>query len=322
MIENPTMQFGLQHPNFNFDYRDHDSSQFVDSLKNLVTKAENAGFDSFWVMDHFHQITMLGKPEEPMLEGWTTISVLAGITRKIRLGTLVTGVTYRYPSVLAKVAATLDVLSKGRMFMGIGASWNEEESLAYGIASPFPTSQERLLRLEEAIQIMRRMWTQEPSASFDGRYYKIHNAYCIPKPIQKPSPPILVGGSGEKRTLRIVAQYADACNLFGSVETVKAKLNVLKEHCKAVGRDYDSILKTKLATIVIDDDKKMAKKRVQDFFKGFTEQAIEETAIYGTPEDVSEQIKSFEEAGIQYLIVNSEPSRELQTLETFANDVM
>jgi F420-dependent oxidoreductase-like protein len=322
MIENLNMQFGLQHPNFNFDYRDHDSSQFVDSLKNLVTKAENAGFDSFWVMDHFHQITMLGKPEEPMLEGWTTISVLAGITRKIRLGTLVTGVTYRYPSVLAKVAATLDVLSKGRMFMGIGASWNEEESLAYGIASPFPTSQERLLRLEEAIQIMRRMWTQEPSASFDGRYYKIHNAYCIPKPIQKPSPPILVGGSGEKRTLRIVAQYADACNLFGSVETVKAKLNVLKEHCKAVGRDYDSILKTKLATIVIDDDKKMAKKRVQDFFKGFTEQAIEETAIYGTPEDVSEQIKSFEEAGIQYLIVNSEPSRELQTLETFANDVM
>ena len=316
------MQFGLQHPNFNFDYRDHDSSQFVDSLKNLVTKAENAGFDSFWVMDHFHQITMLGKPEEPMLEGWTTISVLAGITRKIRLGTLVTGVTYRYPSVLAKVAATLDVLSKGRMFMGIGASWNEEESLAYGIASSFPTSQERLLRLEEAIQIMRRMWTQEPSASFDGRYYKIHNAYCIPKPIQKPSPPILVGGSGEKRTLRIVAQYADACNLFGSVETVKAKLNVLKEHCKAVGRDYDSILKTKLATIVIDDDKKMAKKRVQDFFKGFTEQAIEETAIYGTPEDVSEQIKSFEEAGIQYLIMNSEPSRELQTLETFANDVM
>ena len=206
------MKFGLQHPIFNFDYSNSNTttSQIVDSLKNLVTRAENIGFDSFWVMDHFHQIPFIGKPEEPMLEGWTTLSVLAGITSKIKLGTLVTGVIYRYPSVLAKIAATLDVLSKGRLFMGIGASYFEGESSAYGITSSdsFPSNQERLLRLEEAIQIIRKMWTEEPSASFNGKYYQIHNAYCNPKPIQKPSPPILVGGSGEKKTLRIVAKYA------------------------------------------------------------------------------------------------------------------
>src|SRR5918995_1887936 len=207
------MKFGLQHPNFSYDYSNQNTSRIIDTLSNLVSKAENKGFDSFWVMDHFHQISVVGKPEEPMLEGWTTISVLAGITTKIRLGTLVTGVIYRYPSVLAKIAATLDVLSKGRLFLGIGASWNEEESLAYGI--PFyPSNQERLLRLEEAIQIIRKMWTEEPSASFEGKYYQINNAYCNPKPIQKPSPPILVGGSGERKTLKIVAKYADACNLF------------------------------------------------------------------------------------------------------------
>jgi alkanesulfonate monooxygenase SsuD/methylene tetrahydromethanopterin reductase-like flavin-dependent oxidoreductase (luciferase family) len=139
-----------------------------------------------------------------MLEGWTTISMLAGITTKIKLGTLVTGVIYRYPSVLAKIAATLDVLSKGRLFLGIGASYFEGEASAYGITSSgsFPSNKERLIRLEEAIQIIRKMWTEEPSASFNGKYCQIHNAYCNPKPIQKPSPPILVAGGGERRQKR------------------------------------------------------------------------------------------------------------------------
>src|ERR687889_2800815 len=171
------MQFGLQHPNFSFDYNSQGNGFFdiADSLKNLVTRAENSGFDSFWVMDHFHQIQFVGKPEDPMLEGWTVISMLAGITTKIKLGTLVTGIIYRYPSVLAKIAATLDILSKGRLFMGIGASYFEQESLAYGIS--FPSNQERLLRLEEAIQIIRKMWTEEPYTSFNGKYYQIINAY-------------------------------------------------------------------------------------------------------------------------------------------------
>ena len=314
------MQFGLQHPNFSFDYDGQDSSQIVDSLKNLIIKAEKSGFDSFWVMDHFHQIPIIGKPEEPMLESWTTISVLAGITTKIKLGTLVTGVIYRYPSVLAKIAATLDVLTKGRLFMGIGAAWNEQESLAYGIS--YPSNQERMLRLEEAIQIIRKMWTEEPSASFNGKYYQINNAYCNPKPIQKPSPPIMVGGSGERKTLKIVAKYADACNLFGSAETIKRKLKVLKDHCESVGRDYNSILKTKLGAIIVDDDKEIAKSRVQHAFKGIPEEQINEFVIYGTPEDVSRQIELIEQVGIQYLIVDLEPSRELEALDIFANKVI
>jgi F420-dependent oxidoreductase-like protein len=317
------MQFGLQHPNFSFDYdgqrNNADASQIVDFLRKLITKAENSGFDSFWVMDHFHQIQFVGRPEEPMLEGWTVISMLAAITTKIKLGTLVTGIIYRYPSVLAKIAATLDVLSKGRLFMGIGAAWNEQESLAYGIS--FPSNQERLLRLDEAIQVIRKMWTDEPYASFNGKYYQIRNAYCNPKPIQKPSPPILVGGSGERKTLKIVAKYADACNLFGSPETVRKKLDILKEHCKSVGRDYSSILKTKLSVVIVDDNNDMAINRVRKTFVGMPEEQIKEFVIYGTPEDVSRKIEILEQVGIQYLIVDLEPDRELEALDTFASKV-
>ena len=314
------MQFGLQKPIFTYDYRGNDTSQIIDSLKKLATEAEKNGFDSFWVMDHFHQIPMIGKPEEPMLESWTTLSVLAGLTTKIKLGTLVTGITYRYPAILAKVSATLDVLSKGRLFMGIGAAWNEEESNAYGIH--FPPTSERLSRLEEAIQVIRKMWTEEPSASFNGIYYQICNAYCNPKPIQKPSPPILVGGSGERKTLKIVAKYADACNLFGSAETVKRKLNILKEHCKSVGRDYDSILKTKLGFVVVDDDKQVAEDKIKHIFKGMPEEQIREFAIYGTPEDLLRQVAQFEQVGIQYLIVDLDPSREFEALDLFANKII
>jgi len=313
------MKFGLQHPNYSFDYRNQDTSQIVVSLSNLVTRAEMLGFDSFWVMDHFHQIPIVGKPEEPMLESWTTISVLAGVTSKIKLGTMMTGIIYRHPSILAKIGATLDVLSKGRLFMGIGAAWNEEESLAYGI--PFPSIKERFLRLEEAIQIIRKMWTDEPSTSFNGKYYQIKNAYCNPKPLQKPSPPIMIGGTGERHTLRIVAKYGDACNLFGSVETVKRKLGILKEHCKSIGRDYDSILKTKLVRVVIEDDRELARKRSQEIISQVVkmpEEQVDEFAIYGPPEDVLRQKELFEEAGIQYLIVNLDPSKGLEALNNFA----
>ncbi|MDW0225962.1 MAG: LLM class F420-dependent oxidoreductase [Nitrososphaeraceae archaeon] len=310
----------MQKPIFTFDYRGDDTSQIIDSLKKLATTAENNGFDSFWVMDHFHQIPMIGKVEEPMLESWTTLSVVAGLTTKIKLGTLVTGIMYRYPAILAKVAATLDVLSKGRLFMGIGAAWNEEESNAYGIH--FPAASERMSRLEEAIQIIRKMWTEEPSASFNGIYYQIRNAYCNPKPIQKPSPPILVGGSGERKTLKIVAKYADACNLFGSAETVKRKLNILKEHCKSVGRDYNSILKTKLSIIVVEDEKQTSEKKIEQIFKGMPEEQIREFAIHGTPEEVLRQIESFEQVGIQYLIVDLDPTRELEALDVFANKII
>lgn len=316
------MRFGLQHPSFSFDFRNHDSSQIFHSLKKLVPLAEDRGFDSFWVMDHFHQLQMVGMPSEPMLEGWTTISSLIGVTNKIKLGTLVSGIIYRHPSILAKIGATLDVLSNGRLFMGIGAGWNEQEALAYGIASTFPSVRERLDRLEEAIQIIRKMWTDEPTATFVGKYYQIKNAYCNPKPIQRPSPPILVGGEGEKRTLEIVAKYADACNLFGSSESVKRKLDVLKEHCKKVGRDYDLILKTKLGGILIEKSQEEAKEKAKQIFKGMPEQQIKEYLIYGTVETVQTQVEKLEEVGIQYFIVYLDPSDQYNQLETFSDSII
>jgi len=306
------LRFGLQHPNFTFD---GEGSQIVEKLKALARSAENLNFDSFWVMDHFHQIRNVGEPQEPMLEGWTTQAVIAGLTRKIKLGTLVTGIVYRHPSVLAKIGATLDVLSKGRLFMGIGAAWNMDEASAYGI--PFPPVGERMRRLEEAVQIIRKMWTEE-KASFKGNFYQLQGAYCYPKPIQTPHPPIMIGGSGERRTLRIVAKYADACNLFGSPETVKKKLEALRGHCRSTGREYDSILRTKLGHVIINKNKR----KLTEAIKTFSEDRRREYVIYGTPEDVRGQIEAFRDAGIEYLIVNLEPDRELEALDLFANEVM
>jgi F420-dependent oxidoreductase-like protein len=310
------MKFGIQHPNFSFD---GEGIEIVESLRRLVTQAESSGFHSFWVMDHFHQIGNVGEPREPMLESWTTLSTIAGFTSRIELGTMVTGIVYRYPSVLAKIGATLDVLSRGRLFMGIGAAWNEEEAAAYGIH--FPSTSERFQRLEEAVQIIRKMWTGQP-ASFAGKFYQVRDAHCNPQPIQKPHPPILVGGSGERKTLRIVAQYGDACNLFGSSETVKKKLAVLREHCLDVGRDYNSILKTKLGTVILDKDRDAARKRVEERFKGAPEQMVKEFAIYGNPEDVRHQVEAFRDVGIEYLILSFEPQRELETMNLFADEVV
>jgi F420-dependent oxidoreductase-like protein len=306
------LRFGLQHPNFTFD---GEGPQIVEKLRTLVQKAESLDFDSFWVMDHFHQIRNVGEPREPMLEGWTTQAVMAGLTRRIKLGTLVTGIVYRHPSVLAKAGATLDILSKGRLFMGIGAAWNVDEALAYGI--PFPPVSERMNRLDEAVQVIRKMWTEE-KASFKGKFYQLQGAYCYPQPIQRPHPPIMIGGSGERRTLRIVAKYADACNLFGSPETVRRKLGVLREHCRSVGRDYASILKTKLGHVVIDANKE----KVTEAIKAYPQDRRREYVIYGMPEDVRRQIEAFRDAGIEYLIVNLEPDRELQALDLFASEVM
>ena len=310
------MKFGIQHPNFSYD---GEGEQIVESLRKVTSAAERLGYDSFWVMDHFHQIQNVGEPMEPMFEGWTTLGVIAGFTSRIRLGTLVTGNVYRHPSVLAKVGATLDVLSKGRLFMGIGAAWNEDESKAYGI--PFPPTKERFRRLEEAVQIIRLMWTEE-KASFNGRYYKVHDAYCNPKPIQKPHPPIMIGGGGERETLKLVAKYADACNLFGSPETIRRKLQVLEEHCKTVGRDYNSILKTKLGVVLMDKDKASLEKKISQRYKNIPVEMQREFVTVGTPEEVTEQVELFRDAGVQYLITSFEWGRELQCVEQFGSEVM
>jgi alkanesulfonate monooxygenase SsuD/methylene tetrahydromethanopterin reductase-like flavin-dependent oxidoreductase (luciferase family) len=300
----------------------NDPSLTVNNLKNLVIKAEKKGFDSFWVADHLHQTPILGSEDEPMFEGWTTLSFLAGLTTDIRLGTLVTSILYRNPSLLAKIAATFDTLSKGRLFLGVGVSYFEGESFAYGFR--YPPDRERLLRLEEAIQLIRTMWTRKPTATFDGEYYQIHNTYCNPKPIQKPSPPILVGGSGKEKlseSLQSMLMHVTCLDLF---LRSKRKLNSLKEHCKSVGRDYETILKTKLDLVVIDGDEERAESRAKKFYKGIPEHLIKnkEFRIFGTPDSVLEQIRMFEEIGIQYLIILLEPSTELSELELFAEKII
>src|SRR6185437_10285782 len=208
----------------------------------------DAGFASIWVMDHFFQIAMMGAPEEPMLESYSTLSYLAGATKRVKLGTMVTGVVYRHPGILVKTVTTLDVLSGGRAYLGIGAAWNEQEARGLGI--PFPPLKERFERLEEALRITKQMWAGT-AAPYHGTYYQLEQPLNSPQPISRPHPPILIGGGGEKKTLRLVAQYADACNLFshGGVEAVRAKLAILRSHCDAMGRSYDAIERTTLGTV-------------------------------------------------------------------------
>lgn len=192
-----------------------------------------------WVFDHFYPILETDH-HGPCLEGWTLLAALAARTTRLRVGVMVTGNTYRHPAVLAKMGATVDVISGGRLDFGIGAGWNEEESSAYGI--PLYAPGERIARLGEACEVIRRLWT-ERAVTFEGKYYQLHDAYCEPKPLQHPHPPIVIGGSGEQKTLRVVARYADIWNFVGgSVELLHHKLTVLEEHCKVVGRTFTDIV--------------------------------------------------------------------------------
>jgi F420-dependent oxidoreductase-like protein len=255
-----------------------------------------------------------------MLEGWSTISALAAVTQKLKLGTLVTGNIYRNPALLAKMGATLDVISNGRLFMGVGAGWFETEAKAYDI--PFYTIPERLKRLEEALQIINGMWTTD-QFSFHGKYYEIKDALCFPKPIQKPHPPILIGGSGENVTLKLVAKYGNACNLTDGPQTIKHKLEKLKEHCKAVGRNYDDILKTRLGHLIIGEDAKEVSLMLQrDRKPGVTDEEYDQRVIYGTPKQIVDKIQEFINSGIQYMIFNLDYENEERVLKLFAERVI
>jgi F420-dependent oxidoreductase-like protein len=204
--------------------------------------ADEGGAEQYTLMDHWFQIPGVGSPEEPMLEGYTTLGYVAAQTERVRLGLLVSGVTYRHPGLLAKTVTTLDVLSGGRAQLGLGAAWFEQEHDALGV--PYPPLAERFERLEEAIQICFQMWSED-NGPYKGKHYELAETLCSPPPIQQPRPTLMIGGSGEKKTLRLVARYADACNLFGDEpEVVAHKLAVLKGHCESEGRDYDAIEKT------------------------------------------------------------------------------
>jgi F420-dependent oxidoreductase-like protein len=206
--------------------------------------AEQAGFAEFTVMDHYFQMDVLGSTDEPMLEAYTTLGYVAALTKRMRLGVLVTGVMYRYPGLLSKIVTTLDVLSAGRAQLGIGASWYEREQVGLGVL--VVPVKERFERLEETLQICLQMWSNN-NGPYEGTHYQLAETLCVPAPLSRPRPPILIGGGGVRRTLLLVARYADACNLFASSpEEVAPKLDVLRSHCEAEGRDYDTIRKTVL----------------------------------------------------------------------------
>ena len=234
------MKIGLSIPDFTWP---GGPATLGSTLAQIARTADQVGFQSISVMDHFWQIGRNGPPEHDMLEGYTALAFMAGLTSRVTLGTMVTGAVYRYPGVLAKTVTALDVLSGGRAWLGIGAAWNEAESRGLGI--PFPPIAERFERLEETLQICLQMWEGKRGSEkpVKGKHYQLERPLNVPQTLSRPRPRILIGGMGEKKTLRLVAQYADACNLFPTPE-LPHKLDVLREHCKAVGRNYDEIEKT------------------------------------------------------------------------------
>jgi F420-dependent oxidoreductase-like protein len=231
------VKLGLHVPDFTWP---NGPSGLASDLGAVANAAEDAGFDRLSVMDHVWQIGNIGPPEHEMLEAYTTLGYLAALTSRVKLLTLVTAAVYREPGLLAKIVTTLDVLSGGRAMCGIGAAWNADE--ARGLGLPFPPTSERYERLEEALQICQQMWSDK-DAPFTGTHYRLERTLNVPQALSKPRPPILIGGSGERKTLRLVARYAQACNLFPGPD-LGHKLDVLRGHCEREGRDYDDIEKT------------------------------------------------------------------------------
>jgi F420-dependent oxidoreductase-like protein len=244
------MRLGLYVPFFSFP---KGQTELGDTFAQIAQRAERAGFSSLWVMDHFFQIPMIGPTQMEMLEGWSALAFAAGVTNRLKLGTMVTGVTYRHPGLLVKTATTLDVLSSGRAYFGIGAASYEEEHKGLGV--PFPPLAERFERLEETLQIAHQMWQGEEKP-FNGKHYTLERPLNSPQSVQRPHPPILIGGAGERKTLRLVAQYADACNIPTLVgkDNLQHKLDVLRDHCQSLGRPYEEIEKTTLDQFAITRD--------------------------------------------------------------------
>ncbi|MEY2849702.1 MAG: hypothetical protein RI885_2369 [Actinomycetota bacterium] len=238
-VDTVSVKAAIHYPSFSFP---GGSAAIASTLAATAKAADEGGIDTFTLMDHYFQIQGVGPADAPMLEGYTGLGFVAAHTSRMQLGLLVTGVTYRHPALLAKIVTTLDVLSSGRAFLGLGAAWFEREHVALGV--PYPAMSERFRRLEEAIQICCQMWSDD-DGPYSGEFYQLAETLCVPQPITRPRPPLLLGGGGEKKTLRLVAQYADATNLFGGdVEVITHKLDVLRRHCDDLGRDFDSIEKT------------------------------------------------------------------------------
>jgi F420-dependent oxidoreductase-like protein len=284
------MKIGLQINRFTWKGQPESISE---TLAKVAKTADEVGFQSIWVMDHFFQIGYIGKPQEPMLESYNTLGFLAAQTKKAKLGTMVSGVIYRHPALLVKAVTTLDVLSQGRAYLGIGAAWNEEESMALGFN--FPPVKERFEILEETLQIALNMWSENPKP-FKGAHFQMENPINSPRALSKPHPEILIGGGGERKTLRLVAQYANACNLFNTPD-LEHKLEVLKEHCIEVGRNYDEIEKTVMSRVGTEDGPV-------------------------NPEQFIEECKRLKGLGISHVITSIRTVEEISPLEVFREEII
>lgn len=305
------MKFGIHNPSWLFG---PDPAEIFESVTAKAQWAESRGFTWFSVMDHLIQIANTGPPNEPFMEGWTILSALAAVTRRIRLATLVSSVHYRNPAHLAKIAAGVDLISRGRLTLGIGAGWFEPEYRQYGWEFP-PRPAVRIRQMEEAVRLILAMWT-EKETTFKGKYFETQNAILEPKPIQKPHPPVMIGGSGEQLTLRAVARLANACNVMGTPDMVRHKFEVLRRHCEAEHRNYDEIEKTNvIGFLIARDEAALAAKRqrlaVPEQFRGFA----------GTVSQVTDLIGQYQSAGVQ-LLVASIYKNDTETLEQLAADVM
>jgi len=295
------VHLGLQLPSFTFP--DVPDDALFERIAEIALAAERSGLDSFWVMDHYHQIGNVGPPTDPMFEAYTLLGAVAARTSRIQLGAMVTGVTYRNPAFLAKVVTTLDVVSSGRAILGIGAAWNEDESLAYGY--PWPSATERFERLEDALRICRAMFTQQES-TIHGTVHHVDGAINVPQPVRPGGPPILVGGGGERKTLRLTARYADMWNGFGDIAMIRHKLDVLSEHCATEGRDRSEIVATRLGTLIVADTHEEAdrRRRAWQSDRNVDDEGLAMRLTWGDRAEVAEQASAFLASGLQGLLFN------------------
>ena len=294
----------------NFTYPGTRPEQLFARVAGMAQAAEASGFSSVTVMDHVHQIASLGPPEHEMLEGNTVLAAIAAHTREVSLGLMVGGVTYRNPALMAKITTTLDVISGGRAVLGLGAAWFQDEHDAYGFR--FPPLRERFERLEDALRISRAMFTEE-RATVHGTHHRVDGAYNNPRPLRGDIP-ILVGGSGERKTLRLVAEYADGCNVSGDAERLRHLMGVLDRHCEDVGRDPREITRTRMTTLCIGTDDAEAQRKLAALSdRGVPEPALA-AMMTGGPERVADQVRELVDAGAEGLVVTLPDMHDLDTI--------
>jgi len=294
-----------------------DPAEAYEAMTRVAKEAETLGFHSLWLYDHFHTIPI--PAQEITFECWISTAALARDTTYMRIGQMVTCNSYRNPALLAKMASTVDALSHGRLVLGIGAGWYEHEYRAYGY--PYPETGERLGRLHEAIQIILAMWTQD-EATFEGTYYQVRGAINQPKGVQKPHIPLLIGGGGEKVTLRLVAQYGDACNVGGDIATIKHKFAVLKHHCDELGRDYNSIRRTTLIDdCAIAETEEAAIAKLTPAQRNNLDE-MRQTALIGTPTMIRQRLAEYDAAGVQEIIIRFVDAPQLESVHLFARECM